>query len=231
MNEAFRDQDGWKCRCRESSGTLSRLADSVVPYGRSTRAVWSTAPEGKPVRIRRWSATVNGAPNRRRMSRDTSRSGEFPPSRHKDGARCDPVMRSFPGRGPGSENRAHTRRTLMGAPPLSAGHVLASATMTSLRHRRCGVGVAVAVAPDPAVRGGTVGRHVGGRPADLERQHRGALVGHRQRHPVAGGRPCRHCRPPSRARPTWRPTSAPYVTVDGADGPASWRRSSSMRTP
>ena len=43
-----------------------------------------TAREGKPVRIRRWSATVNGAPPRRCHKPGYLKVREFPPSRHKD---------------------------------------------------------------------------------------------------------------------------------------------------
>ncbi len=159
-----------------------------------------TAREGKPVRLRRWSATVNGASLRRhhepgylevRLSshrRDT-----------RTGARCDPAGAEFSGSRSGKRDPCHIiRRTLMGASSVGVAVLLASATLLSTRttgRRRIGT------APDPAVRGGPVRRDVDCGAAGRQRQHRG---------------PSSRLSPPSTASSPWLRRTWTRAPADGA---------------
>ena len=84
-----------------------RITPRVIPY--ATAYLGCTARQGKPVELRRWSATVKGAPTRRHHEPGYLEGQKSSHRRDtRTGARCDPAwLRSFPGRGPGSENRAH----------------------------------------------------------------------------------------------------------------------------
>ena len=160
------------------------------------------------------------------MSRDTSRSEEFPPSRHKDrgsvGPRWCGVFRV-------EVREARTmhliRRTLLGASAVGlatsvgVGH---SDVLRSACRRR------VRAAPDPAVRGGASRREVDRHPAGRRRQHRRARSPPRRTAswlwpprttPLRPSRPC----------PTWRPT--PTRTSTRLDRQRRWSGSAGPPDP
>ena len=140
--------------------------------------------------FRRWSATVSGAPPRRHHEPGYLEVRRVPTVETQGpGLGVAPLVRSFPGRGPGSENRAHPPPHPDGClrcRPGDAGQRRHHDLVRGARRRRIGA------APDPAVRCRAVGGHVGRRPTGRRRQHRRVLLEHGQRDPGPRGGPRRH---------------------------------------
>ncbi len=89
-----------------------------------------TAREGKPVRVRRWSATVNGAPTRRHHEPGYLKVRRVPTVETQGpGLGGTPRMRGFPGQGPGSENHAHRPPHPLGASAVGLATLLSAATL------------------------------------------------------------------------------------------------------
>ena len=86
------------------------------------------------MRLRRWSATVNGAPTRRHHEPGYLEVSRVPTVETQGpGLGATPLVRSFPGRGPGKREPVHIlRRTLMGASAVGLATVLASAAVIAL---------------------------------------------------------------------------------------------------
>ena len=157
------------------------------------------------------------------MSRDTSRSGRVPTVETQGpGLGGTPRVRSFPGRGPGSENHAHHPPHPSGCFRCRLGHVVDVGHSDVARgacRRRSGA------PPDPAVRGGAGRREVDRRASRLPMAASAARS--RSRRTASWPWPRRTTpQQPSRPCPTWRPTPTPYITAS-----TERRRSGSAGSP
>ena len=113
--------DGLRTRC--GSGNPRCAAPTgrvVVPYAGNTTCS-CTAREGKPVRLRRWSATVNGAPTRRRHGAGIPRGQRSSHRRDtRAGARHDPAAVGRPGSRSGKREPCTSSAAPCWVLPLSA---------------------------------------------------------------------------------------------------------------
>ena len=148
------------------------------------------------MKIRRWSATVSGAPPRRHHEPGYLEVRRVPTVETQGpGLGVAPLVRSFPGRGPGSENRAHPPSHPDGCLRSRLGDAPGAATMTA---SAAPAGAASAQPQIPQFAAAqSAATWVAGQQA-AERQHRRLSLDHGERHPGPGRRPRRHGGGPGR---------------------------------